>query len=97
VFGVGVDPPFAVPPGAVPAPRSDALTTRVAVGVGPEPLEATTITLSPTAKLLADSGDFFVPNFVALVTSTVTVLPLRVRMVQVPASIDWIVARNAIR
>jgi hypothetical protein len=55
------------------------------------------MTLSPTAKLAEVSTDFFVPKRVVLVMSTVTVLPLRVRIVHVLPSIDWMVARNASR
>ncbi len=82
---------------AVPVPMSAVLTTRVAVGVPDAPRVATMMTLSPTAKLPEVSAAFFVPNWVPLVTSTVTVWPLRVRMVQLSPLIDWMVARKAIR
>ncbi len=85
----------AVGAGAVP----DALlvATRVATGVPSELFVATTITLSPTAKLADVSADSFVPNRVVLVIFTVTVRPSRVRMVQLSPLIDWMVARKATR
>jgi hypothetical protein len=89
VFGVAV--------GAGAAPAMGLVTTRVAVGVPSVPFIATMMTLSPTAKLPDVSADFFVPNWVALVTLTVTVWPLRVRMVQLSLFMDWIVARKASR
>jgi hypothetical protein len=100
--GIGVVPAPVPAPVRAPVPRSAALTTRAAVAVpdvalAPDPGVATITTLSPTAKLLALSDIFLVPNCVEPSIVIVTVWPFLVRMVQLVPSIAWMVARNASR